>query len=635
MKYLRPAIKIVLFFVVFCLMLICINVVSVPYWKYTDDPDDEAESPRYQDFYKLEDNTLDYLVLGRSTSYHSVDPMQVYANTGYSGYDLGSPSQPMSCTYYWLQEALKTQSPRYVFVDVSAFLKGTPENDRYLKCLLPMKPSVLKYKAAFECSPNKEVLYTVLFPLYQFHSRWKEISAMDIKRKNPDPYLLYGSTVRFVSKNSIDAERINLREEKYVSIDDDGNTVITLDPLTLNEEAVSYFEKIAALCREKNITCIPFKFPTKNWNERWSSQVQERLDNEGLKLWDLSLSEEPAGINWEKDSPDNGKHLNYFGMVKIAYCMADYLNEEHTLRDHRGKTGYESWDDDLKKYCSWENEKIRKLFYTEYEWRDFISSLVSNKDRYLIFAAAKFDISENCDEELQGCMQRLGFDSEFSDHYQESFLGISDRGKAELEVWDRDIINYEFVYRDLNGKEHSVKLRSCGVSADCTIFVDDEAVETGTGLNLVVVDRETGRMEANAYINYRNSDGICLVNDNRNKDELLPVIPDGKYTLREAGRNEGASLSVNIKRDSLGRYMLTEPGTDMVYGAYRGGNKAGDPVTAMKDAGTQCFRWRISYLPDGKYTVTSPYNDMSLLLGDSGDLSFSDVESRFFIERED
>ncbi|WP_347062725.1 hypothetical protein [Hungatella hathewayi] len=90
-------------------LIILVNTVSnllTPKWYFSPGAN-EGETNRFQSFYMQPKNTLDYLVLGASHTLYSINPMQIYARTGFTGYVLGSTTQSIDLSYYWLKEACK------------------------------------------------------------------------------------------------------------------------------------------------------------------------------------------------------------------------------------------------------------------------------------------------------------------------------------------------------------------------------------------------------------------------------------------------------------------------------------------------------------------------------------------------
>ena len=69
-------------------------------------------------FHNLPENTMDVIVLGSSHAQYSFSPAFFYQDTGLFSYVLGTQCQPLEVSYSMLKEALKTQSPKTVILEV-------------------------------------------------------------------------------------------------------------------------------------------------------------------------------------------------------------------------------------------------------------------------------------------------------------------------------------------------------------------------------------------------------------------------------------------------------------------------------------------------------------------------------------
>ncbi len=602
------------------IMIVAANVFFTPYWRYSNDPDDAGESSRYRNFYEMPDNTLDYICIGPSNSYHSLEPMQVYAYSGITGFDLGGPSQPMYCSYYWIKEALKTQHPKVVFVDVGAFIRETPSKERILKTILAMKPSMLKLQAIRDCGrDDEELFYSLLFPLYQFHSRWEEFGKKDIVRKDLEPYLTKGATIRFVSRNGILADEVNLREEKHIERNEDGTFSAVMDEMPLNEDSAYWLGQMKELCDENDIELVPVKFPTKNWNERWSREVESYLDSIDLTLLDLTGEKNPTGINWRKDSFDDGKHLNYFGMTKVSRYFADYLSEQYGFISHKGDDAYGIWDRDLTEYQSWEASEIVDLMEPETEKIDYLNRVAANSGKYLILMTVNKDVSAYWPESLDGAVQKIGLETDLSDIYQQSFIAVSDGGKKYLEAADPDILNYEFDWSDESGDMHAINMKSGAAGCDSSIEVDGVERAIGdSGLNIVVIDRENGDFVSSAVIG-SNDEEVEFSSVNKEYLEDAAVLPDGNYAV-----NTGSVIiNAEISRDAEGYYHILDTDSEKYLSA-GAVNTDGSEVTEETDLGLAVTKWKLYYAKDGKYWLYSVYNGM-IVSGENSGLIMHDL----------
>ena len=77
-------------------------------------------------FRMVDKDTIDVLVLGSSHAQYSFSPVFFYEQTGLYSYVLGSACQPLEVSYEMLKEALKTQQPKVVVLEV---FTATPRRD--------------------------------------------------------------------------------------------------------------------------------------------------------------------------------------------------------------------------------------------------------------------------------------------------------------------------------------------------------------------------------------------------------------------------------------------------------------------------------------------------------------------------
>ena len=141
-----------------------------------------------------EENSIDVIFVGSSLTYCNVIPALFWEQTGLTAYNVTGPALTVPSEYYFLREALKTQSPSVVFIEVTAALY-----ERYTghtETMLGYVPwGENRLLAAFsEAEPGK--LGGLLFPMLTYHSRWTELSKDDWKvfREGYDQDILAGYT---------------------------------------------------------------------------------------------------------------------------------------------------------------------------------------------------------------------------------------------------------------------------------------------------------------------------------------------------------------------------------------------------------------------------------------------------------
>jgi hypothetical protein len=73
---------------------------------------------KFDAFYELPENSVDVLVLGSSHAYQGINTSVLWNEYGYSAFNLCGAAQPIWNTYYYLEEALKTQTPKVIILDI-------------------------------------------------------------------------------------------------------------------------------------------------------------------------------------------------------------------------------------------------------------------------------------------------------------------------------------------------------------------------------------------------------------------------------------------------------------------------------------------------------------------------------------
>ena len=140
-----------------------------------------------QQFYKQPKDTVDLLVLGSSHSYVNIDPGILWEEYGVPAYDLGGGVQPLWNTYFYLKEALKTQTPKLIVLDAYTvtFNQEYNDNGRAVSNTFGMKWSRDKVNA-MKLSAPPDKLSSFLLGYTQYHSRIRELSREDFLKDKGD-----------------------------------------------------------------------------------------------------------------------------------------------------------------------------------------------------------------------------------------------------------------------------------------------------------------------------------------------------------------------------------------------------------------------------------------------------------------
>lgn len=288
-------------------------------------------------FYRLDENSVDVLMLGSSHLYYGVQPNVLWGDYGMTSFAMGSPQQTIAMSYLLLKEALQYQKPQVLLLESYYFWYDGLYNEE------------ARLRQAFDAvrygSVKKEMVETFLpeltykdklsyyLPFLKYHSRWTELKAQDFHTKA----YLNGSVLEY----------------KTIKNRDPG---LEIDPVAIPEINKEYFEKIVDLCETNGINLVVFATPygVDGLWERYAVRqgvtltLEDYLEEKGIPFLFYQKTGEP-GIVFEEDFRDE-THLNAIGAQKITNCLGEYLKSKYNLTDHREDPLYQSWADDYELY---------------------------------------------------------------------------------------------------------------------------------------------------------------------------------------------------------------------------------------------------------------------------------------------
>lgn len=631
------AVKVISFLLILVMLLLTVQAVMTPKWHFDPERtgrDTEGDTDRYGVFYELPKNTVDYVTIGASTSYYSINPTRIYGETGIVGYCIGHSSMRKDLAYFILKEMLKTQHPQVVFFDASLLVKGQSHAPSMTKAFCQMSPSLNKLEAALACQTEDVSATELLFPLIQFHERWKSLSREDFTFGPAPDYAQSGSHSLFITEMHTDI--LDRPYGNVYTLKDGKMTGGGVAFEQISETNAAYFEKILALCRENGMELVPTHFCT-IWPQGRDELVSDYLEPFGLEL--LDMTDPAVGLDWSQDTLDSGRHTNFWGNAKGSVYLADCL-QAMGLEDHRGQSGYELWDQTLETYLQWEQERLASIeLVSAY---DYLNALASVKDEYLIVLTVANDASAAWNDALKTAMRRLGVKSSFFGQTQRSFAAILDQGETLFEHWDGREIDVDTTFQTADGKEHTLYVVSGGFAYGNigSVSVDGAEQAVGAqGLNIVVIDRTSGETVSSVCID-SGTEGMPLsvrrqTDQWREIEESYQLIEDGIYNIIPAADDtcaadvsggsakEGADIRLRERsgRQSQafaftflgdGLYTIRAAGSDKYLSIKGMGSTSGSGVILQTYTGLADQKWFVTENDDGSYSFRSLYNGCML-----------------------
>ena len=317
-------------------LAVTLNRVFLP--KYITENQDGRITQEYYQQAKYSD----VIFVGSSTVFSGISPVELWKNNGISSFVRANASQTMWISYYMIEDAVKVHKPELVCLDMT-FIKY---DDNFVE-----EPSTRKSLDGMRLSPSKincvkasmgedEKLMDYLVPLFRFHSRWKEFTWDDIR------YAYYNTPVTF---NGF------IKDEEVEPADRDELVYAKTGEEPLSSKNVEYLRRSIELCRDKGVQIMLFKVPSfsDNWGTDLDRQISGIAEEYGVSYVNFDEYNDAIGLDYKKDTPDMGSHLNTFGADKFSDYFGNYITSNYKVSDRRGDAKYsKNWDEIVRRYES-------------------------------------------------------------------------------------------------------------------------------------------------------------------------------------------------------------------------------------------------------------------------------------------
>lgn len=264
------------------------------------------------------------LMVGDCELYENFSPITLWKDYGITSYIRGNAQQLIWQTYYLLEDALRYETPEVVVVNALALIYNEPQHEEYNRMTLDgMRWSKEKWKAIQASMMEEENMLDYIFPLLRYHSRITDLSKEDItylakdKQRTTAGYYMRVDVAPYEEGAWGDEEE----PEEY----------------TFGSNAMSYLDKITKLCKDKGITLLLVKAPSISpiWYDEWEEQIETYASENQLDYINFLELTDEIGIDYTKDTYDEGLHMNLNGAEKCADYLGRFIKEHYDLADMR------------------------------------------------------------------------------------------------------------------------------------------------------------------------------------------------------------------------------------------------------------------------------------------------------------
>lgn len=497
--FIRVLCFIILFAIIFG-VLQCIFVPKrFPYSNY-------YEYGKLKYFNNESKNSIDILICGTSHAGRGILPMELYESYGLKSYNLATSSQGLDITYYLLKEALKTQTPKLLVMDVSSLYLGHQEPITWKLMTDEMPFSMNKISAVQEylrCYPDtKETVNDVIFPLLGYHTRWKDLSNRDFEsfKSNKHYFGKGGNLISFIV-GGVSIDEMNTASEELLQntekimyeynngVFNEWNEKNIIYSTNILQENIDWLIKIKKLCDENNINFVAIKVPSvvlpQSYNSAWTKAKYQEVYNlctkYGIDYYDL-LYDVDLGLDVSTDSQDGGRHLNLRGALKVSAAIGNYIMEHYEISGVHNV----QWDRDLDSY-----QKVRKvaLLELEQDFDTYINMLVKECQDKMIFVVASDDMFQGLNNADIDALRKLGLQMGFTNAKRESYIAVINNGAVTYEALSNRVLRYGETFN--GGMRYDLYSSGWWTNPGCSIVINGTGYAVGSrGMNIVVYDDE-------------------------------------------------------------------------------------------------------------------------------------------------
>lgn len=295
-------------------------------------------------FYRQKRNSVDVVLVGSSHIFINVNIGTLWDEYGMAGFNFCSGDQAMWNSYYFIKEALKTQKPCLVVLDLNGMLHTIDYQypGRIVYSTFGFRPSQDKIRSIMTSAPKgTRPQYLLGFPMY--HTRYTELNDLDFFPSHGSysgvPHAWNNTVISYDYWKGHGVERMSATNAQMRPLGFETDEAGELTP-----KVEKYFRMICALCRDKGVPLLLIKTPyvtnindTKVFNR--AAQIAAKYD---IPFVNFNYYIDDIGMDYSTHYAD-GVHMNYKGDRVFSQYLGAYIKARYGIPDRRDEKNYESY----------------------------------------------------------------------------------------------------------------------------------------------------------------------------------------------------------------------------------------------------------------------------------------------------
>ncbi len=297
-------------------------------------------------FYAEKDNTVDVIVIGTSCTFSAIAPMQLWGEHGIPAYDLCTNVMLEESMKHVLREAVKTQDPELVIIDIAPFMNG--HRAATYSSGGSVDKQALRYNTdGFKMSLNRISLINELVD--DKKERFNYYLDLMYYHSNPEPAKSYWNwEMKNPSKGYSNLQIENL-------YDDDKEAVYSDKKYEINEDEIRELDRLLDEAGRIRGHVLFISEPYINVEGKEeidyrASYFQKYIEDKGFDFLNMHDLRARIGVKGDEDYSMDYNHYNIHGAMKITSYLGDYIASSYGLPDRRGDARYDEWN---REYEEW------------------------------------------------------------------------------------------------------------------------------------------------------------------------------------------------------------------------------------------------------------------------------------------
>lgn len=346
---------------VFCCLLTAAIKTSISILMYKD-------GTYWNRYYKTPDNMIDVMIFGNSHAQCTIDTSVLWDEYGVASFVLASPGQDINNTYYTIKEAVKSQIPQAILVELYSLAweqnVGSGQNDFYRNAVgMSLSKEYLEYTEYIVNSSGLDESWRnwALWKLPLLHTRYKELKEEDF---NDSIYYMRGYNGSFEMTGYDTPAACNVTALENV-----------------DEQRLCYVDKIIELCEEKEIDLYFFMSPyviSDLEQARFNTAVQY-AEAKGIPIINFNRDYKAIGFDYGTDMREY-THVNNYGAKKVTEYIGQWMKDNSDIPDKREDIRYELWNLDSILLA---DKRIADEFMKCIEINEYLLRLKDLNDNYI------------------------------------------------------------------------------------------------------------------------------------------------------------------------------------------------------------------------------------------------------------